>query len=473
MRDGKLINLLHRFSPKELKSFDKYVRSPFFNEDERLVQLFEMVDPTVNGKQIPSKKEVWQRIQPDKPYRDAEMRRLSSGVVKLAENFLAYHTRSRYPIHQQNSLLRGLNQRELAPYFEQALKGAINAQDVHPFRDSSFYYNQYLIESEYNTYLEKAIGRFNDTNLEKEANNLDLFYLSSKLKLCCLFLNLQNVLSIDYKLLLMDEILIHLEKNRYPHIPVISIYYHILKTLKDPEQEKNYYELKELLQRHAHLFPAEEARIMYIFAQNYCIKQINLGKSNFLREIFELYQTTLKKELLFEKGHLTPFSYKNIAVTGLRLKEYQWVENFIHNYKNKISKQYRKNAYTYCMALLHFSRKSFDEALVHLQQVRYNDIFFNLDSRSLLLRTYYELEEIESLYSMMDSFRIFLRRNKLISDQHRTNYLNLIRFIRKATKIIPGEVEKVQKLKAEVKMVGQVSSVAWLQEKLDQLEHSR
>ena len=212
MRDGKLMNLLQSFSPKELKSFHKYVRSPFFNEDERLVQLFEMVDPSLNGKQIPSKQQVWQHIQPDRPYKDAEMRRISSGVVKLAENFLAYQTRSRYPIHQQNSLLRGMNQRELESYFEQSLKSALKAQEIHPFRDSTFYYNQYLTESEYNKFLERTLKVSNENNLEKEANNLDLFYLSSKLKLCCLFLNLQNVLSVDYKLLLMDEILNHLLK---------------------------------------------------------------------------------------------------------------------------------------------------------------------------------------------------------------------------------------------------------------------
>ncbi len=470
MNDGKLAKILKTFSNKELKSFAKYVRSPFFNEDEKLIIYFDMMENTVlqNGGTI-DKFQVWEHVFSGQPFNDAEFRRVTSSLVKLANDFIAYRIYAKHPIVSKNNLLLAINNKDLDPYFEHTLKYANIAQKKYPFRDAGYFFNQYLLETEYNKYLEKQKKRFIATNLENEATNLDIYYLIKKLKLCCEFLNYKNVLAIEYELLLMDEILSHVKEKKYDHIPAISIYYHILLTLTEPDMEGHYSKLKKLLSEHNNKFPLEESRIMYGFAQNYCINQINHGKSNYHRELFELYKTTLKKELIYEHGNITPWSYKNIVTVGLRVYEFDWVERFIHKYKEKIAPEYRSNATTYNLARLNFSRKNFDKALVYLQKVEYNDIFYNLDSRSLLLKTYFELKEFEPLYSLIDSFRIFLRRNKLISDSHRANYLNLIRFVRKATKMTEHDNKKITKLQEEVNNSPQVADINWLQEKLAEL----
>jgi len=97
-------------------------------------------------------------------------------------------------------------------------------------------------------------------------------------------------------------------------------------------------------------------------------------------------------------------------------------------------------------------------------QVEYDDVFYGIDSRKLLLQTYYEINEIEPMYSLMDSFRTLLKRNKTISDTHLNNNLNLIRFIGKLL-AAKNQTPKLKKLKVEIAKTPSVAEKRWLLEK--------
>jgi hypothetical protein len=84
------------------------------------------------------------------------------------------------------------------------------------------------------------------------------------------------------------------------------------------------------------------------------------------------------------------------------------------------------------------------------------------------MKTSYELEETDSLYSLFDSLGIWLRRNKVISEYHRTNYLNLIRFLKKLISIPTGELDKLEKLKSEVNETRAIIDINWLLDRIEQ-----
>jgi hypothetical protein len=66
-----------------------------------------------------------------------------------------------------------------------------------------------------------------------------------------------------------------------------------------------------------------------------------------------------------------------------------------------------------------------------LQQVEYLNVFYKIDSRKLLIQAFYELKEWDSLDSAMNAFRVFIHRNKEISDLHKKNNQNFINFLYK------------------------------------------
>ena len=90
---------------------------------------------------------------------------------------------------------------------------------------------------------------------------------------------------------------------------------------------------------------------------------------------------------------------------------------------------------------------------------------------SVLLQAFYEMDAIEPMFSLMDSFRTYLNRHKEIPQNRRRNYTNLIRFLKKLTNTLTGDQKGIEKLKVELNnMEGIAASKNWLNDKIAELE---
>lgn len=458
---SKLPELLELLDWRDIIALRKYVASPFFNENPLLPLLLEH---HLEG--TPEPEMIWKVLFPDQPYKDLKLRHLRSELLRLVEGFLAIREIRKREQLMQTQLLIALRKKKAGALYEFTWRKVMRRQDDGG-RGSDFYLDRYLIQSEHNIYLEHRSQRSGATHLQATVDGLDTFYLFSKLKYSCTILNNRKVVDVDYENLLLEEILSHLRKRNYDHIPGIAIYFRIYEMLTEPHLDIHFSQLKQLLAAHIDTFTKSEARDMFAFALNHCIGRINKGQSDYLGEILELYQQGLDQEILIENGQISPWDYKNIVVVGLRREEFAWTETFIRTYKEKIPESFRENAYTYNLAKFYFYKHEYSQVLKLLQQVEYEDVFYNLDSKVMLLKVYYEMEEIEALDSLIDSFRTFLGRNKLISAHHRRNYLNLTRFVKKLSRVNQKDAEKLNLLRKEIEATEQVADIDWLRGKLD------
>jgi len=80
------------------------------------------------------------------------------------------------------------------------------------------------------------------------------------------------------------------------------------------------------------------------------------------------------------------------------------------------------------------------------------------------------LDTYETLASFLESFRVFLNRQKNLPQQRRKSYLNLIKFTRRLTRLLPSDKAAVAKLRDDI-VQERASTVnhEWLLEKLDEL----
>ena len=165
------------------------------------------------------------------------------------------------------------------------------------------------------------------------------------------------------------------------------------------------------------------------------------------------------------------FHFKNIVVIALRVGKYDWTENFIHTNKQRLPKASRENAVTFNLARLHYYKKDYEKVISLLQEVEYEDIVYILSSKSLLIATYYENNEIEALYSLLESFRVYLNRRKDIPDIWKRSRRNLIKFTKKLIRIVPGDNKAIEKIKEEIENTADgIADVKWLKEKISELE---
>lgn len=467
MQKSKLVDLLKTLSKSDLTALRQLNKPKENSKPNRALKLLDLIAPNLQRPtRLPTKEEAYKKIFPGTRFSEKKLSYVMTDLLHRTEQFIITQEVFSEELRNRLRLLRYYDSARLEKHYEEVMRETEKVLTGYPFDDASKYFNQFLLNEITNHHFDRLKERRHDDSLQKAIDNLDIYYLIIKLKHSCEIVNRQRFSSSTYDLRFINEILQYLEANPHEQVPAIACYYHIYRMLTEPENETWFAEVKKLLDKHSSQFPDNEAKDMYDYALNYCIIRINEGKQAFLREVFLLYQALLEKELLFIEKTLSPWSFKNIVVVALRLKEYKWAEGFIETYKNRISPEFRANAYAYNRAYVHFHRRQYEQALLMLQSVEFTDIYYSLDTRSLTLKIYFELNEVEALRSHISAFRQFLNRNKLVSESMRSVYLNQIRFIQRILRLKPRDAEARTKLRSDLEATAQIADKSWVEEKV-------
>jgi len=472
MHNSKIYSILVTFDKYEQNRFRKFLHSPYFNQNQFLSTLLEFLIRHINknpDKEM-DKKKCWNRLHLGKPYNDVRFRKYMSELLKLSERFLALQIFESKPMKEAAYSIEAVADRKMKRLYNSSMKNVQRLTENHPYRNTEFFYNQYLKEKNYFDLTDFETKRGTETNVEEISDNLDAFYLGEKLRLSCEVLSRQTVKHHQYDLKFVEEIIKYVEENDFSSIPPVALYYQIHLLYTDPENEDHYFKLKELLNDYALQFPINESRDeLYMSAQNYCIKKINQGNPRFLKELFSLYQTLLDREILISEGELSPWYFRNIVVVALRLKEYKWTEKFIFEKNKFLPRAFKENAVTFNLANLYFYQKNYNKVIEQLQNVEFEDFTYNLNSKAMLIATYYEIDEVEPLFSLLESFRTYLNRHKEIPERRRKNFLNLIKYTKRLAKIMPGDKKLLKKLSEDMDASQNTANEGWLREKITEL----
>ena len=465
--NNKLLSIIDTFSKVELNRLSKFIDSPYFNVNDDITILYKTIISKFEKGLEFEKEELWQPIAKSIEFDSLRLRKISSDLLKLVEQFLAQEVFESKKILKANYLLEAAGKKDLKKLYKTSQTNAIRVSEQSPFKESEFFLNQYLREKNIYEMTNYDLDRNSESNVKQIINNLDYFYLAEKMRWLCESIIRENVISMDYDILFREEIVSHLNKYQYNEIPLVHIYYQMYLTLIE-NKDDNYYRFKDLLEKHIDIFPPEEAREIYTSAINYCIKKINMSDDKFLNEFIQLNETLLEKNIIAE-NELSPWRFKNIITAGLKLGKFEWVEEFIQTYKNKIPEVYRNNAITFNTAQLYFYQKRYQELLPILLQVEYEDFTYSLSSKLLTCITYYELEEHEALMSYLDSFRTYLSRHKSISTSKKKWNSNFVSNTKKLLKYGSTKKGNLLDLKRHIEENKNTAAKEWLLEKIDQL----
>ena len=466
MPNAQLLHIFKSLSNKDRAALCELADCPFFNKKTAVAQLCRYL-----AAQVPraepgclDKAKLHEAAFPGQPYDDARLRLAMSGLLKLTERYLAICEMEKSEAVQALYLLPALRHRGLEKRFEkkqkelQAKLESDNLQDAHAHR------LHYMLASEE---LEGRSSKQRSSLLELHPlhNHLTAYYLSEMLRHACSALTHQAISAQVYDMGLLQQVLLLAEQFGLEAYPAIAIYYHACKALQAPEDRQFFDRWKQCLYASAELFSNAELRGIYLLGINYCIRRMNQGGQEFIREAFGLYRAALAKGLLAEKGYLTAFTFKNIIRIGTALEEHEWTQDFFEQYQAMLPPRERAGAVYYNAAFLHFRRQEYGQAMPLLQQLAFEDTLNSLDARRMLLRSYYELGEMDALDSLLHSFATYLHRQKDLG-YHKTLYLNLLRFLRQLLDLPPGDRQQLQRLEGLVAKTDQVAEKEWLLSKI-------
>lgn len=432
MLESKLLKNIKKLDSKTKERFKTFVTSPYFNQHKKTIELLNYLYKHMNTKRPErlNREYVFKKLFPNQAYSEQILFNVMSSLKKLYHRFLAQQRFEEQAFQEDNYLLEACFLKHEFDLLKNRSKKLDKQLDQFPFSNQEYYYakfQQLKTMAYYNSLFEDR-GKSNLFQLLND--NLDRYYIVEKLRHSCELASHMLLMNVQFDFGLLDEVLRFYESNseRFAEDPAIRLYYTILMNLRNEQDPQYYHQMKEILSNEIHLFSPQDQSNLYSHANNYCIRQINKGNPLYQKELFELYRQGLTTELIFDNGFLNEWNYKNITVLGCQAKEFEWTEYFLETYKSKLPASSQENAYNYNMAHLNYSKQNYNDALGHLLHVRFSDVKYHLNYNNLLLATYYALGDTEALMSHIDTFRIYVMRNKKLTTVQKKQYTSFLRF---------------------------------------------
>ena len=465
--------VLQKQNRKKLNRFLKFINSPYFNINKQIVGLAEYLIEAIKAeKPIESKERIWEKIIKTQPFEDIKFRKLCNDVLERFERFLINERLDEDKLLQANLLLESIKQNKFDQLFEKQTKKSNRLIEREIDRSAEFYlrvyFNKKVLQSLSTNYEKKSDIKNNLKNLTYKdlSQNLDSFYVIEKLRHATDILTWRKLYKTDIELDLgftLDLI----DTYKLDNVPAVKVYSHMYKLMSGEGDYEIYSELKSLAKEVIDIFPVEEQREIIDVLLSFVIKDVNKGDKNALSEVVSLYDWGIDSEIILNQGNLSPTTFRNYVVGGLRLGLYDKVETFIKKKSHLLAAASRENAINFNLSRLEFYRKNYDQVLMYLNKVNYDDVWYSVNSRNNLLAVYYEKKEFEALESQMESFASFLRREKSLEANKRTLYMNFIIYLRKIYK--NTDKDSLLKIREELNKVKLVNNKSWLLEKIEEL----
>ncbi len=478
MKDRKITRALTRLSIYELNSFRRFLLSPYFNQNEAFVVFFDMLNEAIRADKDPGSvdsREVWARIYgADTPYNDVKFRKLSSDLFALFEEFIMQKEMEGDGSEKLRLLMKAYINRNLSELYGSLIHHIEFNKKLHQNKNAEHYLNMYNIERAIMdiNFHDNTIGRKVEMdkvlNVEEMSYNLDVFFIAEKLRSYCTLLSWNQTFKLNKKIIGIDVILKLAQSPFFKDYPPIAIYY-LISVIKSQEgNTEDYYKLKDLLIANLHHFDKKESKDLLDLVIGYCVSLGNKGLPEFERESFEWYKLGLKNDIIIRDEHISPTTFRNIVALAVKLGEYIWAEEFIADYSIFLDPSVRESNINFSLARVEMNKKNYKKVIQLLSFTDYKEVFQALLSRNLLMASYYELKEWESIESLFSSFKLYLDREKTLTKQRKEQYYKLIRYTRSLCKLNKGDKSKLLKLREEILQAEAVVNKPWLLEKIEE-----
>lgn len=452
---------------KELKSLGEFIESPFHNKHKEVQALCHYLLKSMKLKQKKhlEAEVIFKAIYPNKKFALKDLHHLFSYLYKLVEEFIALREWQANPLPSQLALLKFYNRKKAEKNFKRLEQQSRNALDRLAYRDLN--YHKMLFEINFQSYLfSESQGRKEDINLHAVSGSLDNSYCIERLKIACYQLSHKAVFKTEYEEGMLQKVIDFVEDKIEENPPVLNLYFFAYKVLYDSSDEISFRKMRTSMISEGAKIRAKDLKEVYLFAINFCIRRINSNEPEYINEVFSLYKSGLENRVFLENGLLSKWTYNNIVIAGLKLKSFEWVEGFIHDYKSYLDPMHRESSFAFNLAKFYFEKQDFKSAMPLLLQMEYDDIFHNLAAKTLLAKMYFELSEFDALDNLLNSFKVYILRNKVIG-YHKENYKNFIRLSTKLMNLNMDDADKREKLLSDIQTVKILTERKWFLEKLE------
>lgn len=307
-----------------------------------------------------------------------------------------------------------------------------------------------------------SLSNLTETEQANKDTHVEISFILTKLNLYCQSLN-TNISNNKFEqstTIEIDSNLLQFIKDKYlPNTPALQVYYYCALMLNKLEEQKHYYDFKNIFFEHKEIFYEQEIQNFYTYLENYFSIKIkeNPQEGVYTEECFEIYQNQIETLFSYKNRLINPVLFKNIVILSAQLKEFEFLTYFI-----KKIETYQKLPPTnntalileYAKAILAFCTKNYTQAETHLSNIsklnKFDDIYFEIGYRRLRIKNYYELKMFYLLDDYLKAFTKFVK-NKGLNENiiyRNINFAKVVTYIF----LLKNEVDENKKIKLKEKI---------------------
>lgn len=438
-RISLLAELLKSFTEKELTAFKSFIESFYFNEDQKLVDLFKKIKRYALGENkftSALQLKIYEATYCDKPLKQAELTKKQlvflnnkqHKLLRLVEQFIMIENFKANENTKSEYLYITLIDRDQINLYKRHLKSDVRTLEKESKRGVDYYSAQYKLSESSLRFLIRNGKIAKEDNYDEVQYYLNLNYILQKLSYHLAQLALKNVYKNKvYKFATLEGISALLKLPVYANNPLIKIYLGNINLFEAQNDESFNVLLATIIENQDILVP-EFLRVFYVNLANYCSFQLKKGKVEFYQKLFDIYEVMHEKKLVVLENFINTNFLKNIITVSCAVKKFEWANNILLHYKKFIQVNIRESIFCYNRGVIEFNQHKYSLAQEWFLKVDKINDTFEIGLRIFMLQCIFEIEQEynDATKQSFESAKQFFKRNSTLSSVNKKSYLNFI-----------------------------------------------
>jgi hypothetical protein len=479
MKDSQIIKILRTFTKPEMRSFERFVNSPYYNTSAATSKLFSALRnfyPAFSEESL-TRQRLFAGIYGRRKYSNELFNKLSSNLIKLSLEFITVTNNTL----KQYALLRGLRKKRLGSLFNSNFIKIERELERENVNEGDTVY-QMLINMErtnFNLDTDNYLGleisgmRHMELNalyfLERVAANYiekTNIGVTQEIKESRIITKLNE--SIDYEGL-YEQI-----KNSELFYKKRLLHFLSMILLHKTRNEQFYREIKATL-FDTPLWDIDIINLGFIYLLDFITYKVKSGDDSYLHERHLVYKKIEHDSFASGNVKIIFTFFRNFILSGINTGDFKWSKYVLGKYIDEIEGKGNTGIKFYFESLIAFHERDFQRALISINKLDPKNMALDkfglfFDIRFLKFKIYFELNYIEESLAMIDSFEHFLKKDTKINKSVKPSYIGFIKYYKKLIQCRIKEDyssvellrEKLQKEKANEKK--------WLLKKAAEME---
>lgn len=429
---SKFIQLIQTFDDEALKSFERWLKSPWCNTNKNLVKLYEVLrkyHPEYENPSRLSKEKLFKKVLPNGKYSVRRMNNLLSEGYLAAKKFLVHYRFAKEERFQNYIWFSELQDRYLEDWFfketEQEIK-RLNERSVKEWED-----HLALFILHRNIYHHPTAGpRMRQGNLliEEMDKQLNHTYLLEMGAIIVEKMSRSGIIR-DEQHDLDGALGLWLKATENYTEPVFQLY-RLRMNYKTENFLEQYHKLRTLLLQEFDYLNKKEQKLHLLYILNDTIRLIRKGVLD-ITDTLVFYKLGLKEGILMHKGRLTQNTYTTIVSASNTQKDFSYTRHFIENYTKTLDEKVQEDGYCWAQAHTAYWQNDLKGSIDYLITHEFNSYYFKLIGRMLTVQVYFELylqddSYYDFLFSYFNAYEKWLQRDKTYA---KSSHQSFIRFV--------------------------------------------